>query len=73
VGWKTVSSNTPEGCDGTTINFDLRAEGSDTVLSFTLRGFPGANEGYARVMTGWGYYLMSFQLYLETGQGTPHL
>jgi hypothetical protein len=39
------------------------------VLSFAHRGFAQADEGYARVTTGWGYYLVSLQLYLETGKG----
>jgi len=71
VGWKTISSAAP-GWDGTTITFDLRAEGSDTVLSFAHRGFKQADEGYARTTTGWGYYLVSLQQYLETGKGAPH-
>lgn len=72
VGWKTISSDAPGGWDGTTITFDLRAEGSDTVLSFAHRGFAQADEGYARVTTGWAYYLVSLQQYLETGRGAPH-
>ena len=71
VGWKTVSANAPGGWDGTTITFDLRAEGSDTVLSFAHRGLRQADEGYALVNTGWAYYLVSLQQYLETGKGTP--
>jgi uncharacterized protein YndB with AHSA1/START domain len=71
VGWKTIASNAPGGWDGTTITFDLRGEGSDTVLSCAHRGFAQADEGYTRVTTGWGHYLVSLQLYLETGKGTP--
>ena len=70
VGWKTVSSFRPEW-DGTTITFDLRAEGSDTVLAFAHRGFDRADEGFALTTTGWGYYLVSLQQYLETGKGAP--
>jgi uncharacterized protein YndB with AHSA1/START domain len=71
VRWKTISANAPGGWEGTTITFDLRAEGSDTVLSFAHCGFAQANEGYALVNTGWAYYLVSLQQYLETGQGAP--
>lgn len=53
VGWKTISSNAPGGWEGTTMTFDLRAEGSATVLSFAHRGFEHADEGYACVTTGW--------------------
>lgn len=39
---------------------------------FAHQGFSPADEGYARVNTGWAYYLVSLQQYLETGQGAPH-
>ncbi len=71
VGWTTLSSTAPGGWQGTTISFDLRAEGDATVLLFAHRGFPEANEGYARVTTGWAYFLFSLQRYLETGTGVP--
>ncbi len=69
VGWKTISSLRPEWA-GTMISFDLRAEGGDTFLSFAHRGFAQADKIYA-LTTGWGYYLVSLQQYLETGEGTP--
>ena len=70
VGWKTISSFRPEW-EGTTITFDLRPEGSGTVLSLAHRGFAQADEGYVLTTTGWGYYLVSLQQYLETGKGAP--
>lgn len=57
--------------NGTTLAFDLRAEAATTVLSFAHRGFARADETYALTTTGWGLYLVSLQLYLETGAGTP--
>jgi hypothetical protein len=66
--WATTSSNAPGGWEGTTITFDLRPEGSNTVLSFAHRGFEQANEGFERGDGGWGYYLDSLR-YLETGEG----
>ena len=72
VGWTTLSANAPGGWDGTTITFELTADGTDTVLSFAHRGFAEANEGYALVTTGWAYYLVSLQHYVETGKGAPH-
>jgi Activator of Hsp90 ATPase homolog 1-like protein len=69
---KTVSANAPGGWEGTTITFDLRTDGDGTVLLFAHRGFKQADEGYARVTTGWGYYLVSLRQYLETGKGAPH-
>jgi uncharacterized protein YndB with AHSA1/START domain len=70
VRWKTIASSMPEW-NGTTITFDLRAEGNDTLLRFTHRGFAQADDSYARTTTGWGYYLVSLQQYLETGKGAP--
>ena len=70
VGWKTISSFRPEW-SGTSISFDLRPEGSSTALLFAHRGFAQADEIYALTTTGWAYYLVSLQQYLETGKGAP--
>ncbi len=72
VSWKTLSANAPGDWPGTTINFDLRPDGNGTILHFAHRGFAQADEGYALVTTGWAYYLVSLQQYLETGKGAPH-
>jgi uncharacterized protein YndB with AHSA1/START domain len=71
VGWQTISSTNPSW-EGTTIKFDLRAEGSDTALAFAHRGFKQADTFYAMTTTGWGYYLLSLKRYLESGKGMPH-
>ena len=71
VGWETVSSNAPGGWVGTTITFDLRADGDDTILTLAHRGFAEPSDGVALVNTGWAYYLVSLQQYLETGEGAP--
>ncbi len=70
VVWKVTSSHHPEW-EATTITFDLRPEGSDTMLAFAQRGFAQAGECYALCTTGWGYYLVSLQQYLQTGKGAP--
>jgi uncharacterized protein YndB with AHSA1/START domain len=72
VRWTTIFSNAPAGWSGSTITFDLRAEGSNTVLSFAHRGFRQADERYLRVSAGWAYYLTCLQRYLETGYGATH-
>jgi hypothetical protein len=72
VVWKTISANAPGGWDSSTITFDLRREGDGTVLSFAHRGLADADDGYALVNTGWGYYLVSLRQYVETGEGGPH-
>jgi uncharacterized protein YndB with AHSA1/START domain len=71
VGWTTTASTAPGGWPGTTISFDLRAEGDVTAMLFAHRGFAEAGENYARVTTGWAYFLFSLQRYLETGTGGP--
>ena len=71
VGWTTVASNAPGGWVGTTITFDLRAKGDDTIVTLAHRGFAEPSDGFALVNTGWAYYLVSLQQYLETGEGAP--
>jgi uncharacterized protein YndB with AHSA1/START domain len=72
VAWRTISSNAPGAWVGTTIMFELRAEGDGCAVAFAHRGFREASEGYARVTTGWAYYLFSLRLYLEAGAGRPN-
>jgi uncharacterized protein YndB with AHSA1/START domain len=70
VAWKTISSFRPEWSD-TAISFNLRQEGSTTVLLFAHLDFAQADEIFALTTTGWAYYLVSLQQYLETGKGAP--
>jgi uncharacterized protein YndB with AHSA1/START domain len=72
VSWTVTASGAPGGWAGTTIAFELRPTGDVTVLAFRHRGFAEANDGYALVNTGWAYYLVSLQQYLELGRGAPH-
>jgi len=71
VGWKMVSSGLP-AFDGTTIAFDLRPNGPDTILAFAHRGFKRPDDSFAGATTRWGFYLISLKRYLEGGQGTPN-
>jgi len=70
VAWSVVESFRPEW-RGTSIAFDLRPDGDATILLFSHRGFAQADERYAQTTTGWGYYLVSLQQYLQTGEGAP--
>ena len=70
VVWRTVASFRPEWI-GTTIEFDLQATPEGTVLRFAHRGFQQADDTYALCTTGWGYYLVSLQQYMQTGKGAP--
>jgi len=60
----------PEWVD-TTITFDLRADTGSTSVLFAHRDFEHADDTYALCTTGWGYYLVSLQQYLQTGEGAP--
>jgi uncharacterized protein YndB with AHSA1/START domain len=71
VGWQMISSGLP-AFEGTTITFDLRANGGHTMLAFAHRGFKRADDGLAAATTRWGFYLVSLKRYLERGQGTPN-
>ncbi len=42
------------------------------MVCFLHGGLKETDEGYARTTTGWGYYLVSLQQYLERGKGAPH-
>jgi uncharacterized protein YndB with AHSA1/START domain len=70
VVWETVSSFRPEWV-GTRIEFDLRPSPNSMVLAFAHRGFQHADDVFAVTTTGWAYYLISLQQYLETGHGAP--
>ncbi len=70
VVWKVVSSFRPEW-EETSIEFDLCAEQGATAVRFAHRGFNEADDTYALCTTGWGYYLVSLQQYLQAGHGAP--
>jgi uncharacterized protein YndB with AHSA1/START domain len=70
--WKTISSASP-GWEGTTITFDLRAEGSCTFLSLVHSGFIDDGATYSRTAALWARYLLSLHRYVEAGEGRPTL
>ena len=70
VRWRAISGS--PGWEGTTMSFDLRTEGGETILLFAHRGFERADEGYASATTRWGAYLISLKQYLESGRGAPN-
>ena len=69
VRWKVANSAWQAAND---IEFNLKADGNDTILLFAHRGFPRADEGFASATTRWGFYLLSLKRYLQTGKGTPN-
>lgn len=73
VGWTVTESNVPGGWPGTRIGFELlRAEAGGTVVAFAHRGFAEADDDYARVSTGWAWFLISLRQLVETGTGSPY-
>jgi hypothetical protein len=70
VKWSIVGSFHPEWVD-TTIAFDLQAEPDATVLRLGHRGSREPTTPCALLTTGWGYYVVSLQQYLETGPSGP--
>jgi uncharacterized protein YndB with AHSA1/START domain len=70
VQWKVTASFMPQWLD-TTIAFELRPDPAGMMLALAHRGFPQSDDIYALCNTGWAYYLVSLQQYLEKGQGAP--
>jgi uncharacterized protein YndB with AHSA1/START domain len=70
VAWEVTASVRPEWI-GTSLTFELRPQGGDTILAFARHGFAAADAVFAMTTTGWGYYLVSLQQYLERGTGAP--
>ena len=69
VAWRCVAG--PDEWVGTRITFDLRAEGDETVVLFTHRGWREPVEFMSHCSTKWGYFLLSLKHVLEDGTGTP--
>jgi uncharacterized protein YndB with AHSA1/START domain len=67
VRWKVANA----AWEGQDIEFNLKADGNDTILVFAHRGFH-ADAGYASAAFRWGFYLLSLKRYLETDKGTPN-
>lgn len=69
VCWRCVG-----GADewvGTTLTFDLKDAGGETVVLFTHAGWGSPSEFMAHCSARWAYFLLSLKAYLETGKGTP--
>jgi uncharacterized protein YndB with AHSA1/START domain len=70
VQWKVTASFMPQWL-GTNISFELRPDPAGTMLAFAHSGFSAPGDIFALCNTGWAYYLVSLQQYLEKGQGAP--
>jgi uncharacterized protein YndB with AHSA1/START domain len=69
VEWRCIQG--PEEWVGTTISFDLRAEGEETVVLFAHAGWREPVEFLHHCTTAWGSYLLSLKRGLEGGTATP--
>jgi len=68
VRWKLANGAWP----GADIEFNLKADGNDTILLFAHRGFPRADEALASATMRWGFYLLSLKRYVQKGEGSPN-
>jgi uncharacterized protein YndB with AHSA1/START domain len=69
VVWRCVQG--PDVWVGTTLTFDLRANGDETVVVFTHAGWREPVEFMHHCSTAWAYYLLSAKHGLEGGKATP--
>ena len=69
VVWRCVAG--PGEWIGTTISFDLTANGDETVVLFTHAGWAQPVEFMHHCTTAWGYYLLSAKHALEGGRANP--
>ena len=56
---------------GTTVTFDLKTTGGETVLLFTHADWREPVEFMHHCSTKWGVFLISLKSLLETGKGAP--
>jgi uncharacterized protein YndB with AHSA1/START domain len=69
VVWRCVQG--PDEWLDTTITFDLRADGDETVVVFTHDGWREAVEFMHHCSTSWAYYLISLKHAVGGGVATP--
>jgi uncharacterized protein YndB with AHSA1/START domain len=70
VGWHFVDG--PAEWVGTTVTFDLRPEGDETVVLFTHAGWPAPAEFMHHCSSKWALFLFGLKAGLEGGSATPH-
>jgi uncharacterized protein YndB with AHSA1/START domain len=70
VRWECTDS-IPEWI-GTTVSFDLEANGEKVLLRFNHSGWKQADDVFARSNYDWAQFLHSLKMLCETGTGAPH-
>ena len=69
VSWQVVDG--PAEWVGTTVDWELRADGDYTIVLFAHRGWQEPVEFMHHCSTKWATYLMSMKSLVETGTGAP--
>jgi uncharacterized protein YndB with AHSA1/START domain len=69
VVWRCVKG--PDEWLDTTVTFDLRTDGDESIVLFSHAGWREPVEFMHHCSTAWGYYLMSLKHDLEGGVATP--
>jgi uncharacterized protein YndB with AHSA1/START domain len=69
VMWRCVEG--PDEWIDTTVTFDLRSEGDESVVVFTHAGWREPVEFMHHCSTSWAYYLLSLKRGLEGGTANP--
>jgi uncharacterized protein YndB with AHSA1/START domain len=69
VAWRCVQG--PDEWLDTSISFDLRVEGDETVVLFAHAGWREPVEFMSHCSTAWGNYLLGLKHGLEGGRATP--
>ncbi len=70
VLWRCVQG--PDEWVGTTVSFDLRANGDETVVLFAHAGWREPVEFMYHCSTAWASFLLSLKHGLEGGKATPY-
>jgi uncharacterized protein YndB with AHSA1/START domain len=69
VVWRVLDG--PAEWLDSTITFDLRREGDESIVVFTHAGWREPVEFMHHCSTRWGYFIYSLKHALETGRGNP--
>jgi uncharacterized protein YndB with AHSA1/START domain len=69
VRWSIVEG--PDDWVGTTVTFELEADGDETGVSFTHDGWRDTDKFLRHCSTKWGYFMLSLKHGLERHTATP--
>ena len=70
VRWRCIQG--PAEWVGTTVTFELKTTGGETVLLFTHGDWREPVEFMHHCSTKWGVFMLSLKELAETGKGRPH-